>query len=448
MSLVSLAKTVFSSGPDDKLIVLDTYKKSDSNPVNSIQDLTDEIPFDQGFDAILKGQLKPKGILDSIKQSDLVKKITADGTASRLFGQAVALKSLYQDLSGLAKGGLSLENKLKNSVDFVFGGNVSRIVSTGLNDARAIAGIVDNFTNNGFKGVFKDYGAISGFVTSVTKQATDVGLSGVFTSLSASVTDKNALICSASDLLPQAAATGNTNLFLEIANSSIAKEVKSIFPDVVSSVIKGVSLVKSIEQRDYSGAFEKLDQGFRAVDKNWDKYARLGNDISDIALNGVKLADSSSFMKLIKSNVFSKTSTPNAQTAVAQVGYMGPTDLQSASDSEKIAYNDNNNKFLLMMDQFKERKVSDDIRQMIPIVKTREEAPTLYDKPSGTGDYASEQPLNNTAIHVALEEPLTQQKREQKAAYDKAILAYVSPNIVGQYRSTGIDWNAPRLENY
>ena len=368
MSLVSLAKTVFSSGPDDKLIVLDTYKKSDSSPVNSIQDSTDNIPFDQGFDAILKGQSKPKGILDSIKQNDLVKKLTSDGTASRLFGQAVALKSLYQDLSSLAKGGLSLENKLKNSVDFVFGGNISKIVSSGINDAKAVAGLVNNFTNGGFKGVFKDFGAVSGFVTSMTRRASDVGLSGVFTSLSASVTDKNALICSAGDLLPQAVATGNTNLFLEIANSSIAKQVKSIFPDVVGSVIKGVSLVKDIKHGDYSNAFTKLDQGFRSVDKNWDKYSRLGSDIKDVALNGVKLTNSSPFMKLMKSNVFSKTSTPNPETAVTQVGYTGPTDPQIATGAEIMAYNDNNNKFLLMMDQYKPKKVSEDLATMFPSI--------------------------------------------------------------------------------
>jgi len=348
MSLLNLARTTYLSGPDDKLAAIDVYKKSDSSVVNSIQTL-ENLMFDaKAISSLLSG--KGANLIPVLKT--LVVNTNVDKVSSRLFGGNVSLKSLYSDLSSVVKNSLSIEGNLKDKITATFKGSQSDIKLGCFDDAKAIGGLVNEFTNKAYTGSFKDFGGVVSLVTNLTKQGSEIGLPKVFSTLATYVADDKVLASAARQLLPIASSRGDMNLFLDIASSPIFKQIKGINPGIINSMINAFKLPAGMDQRQSAPYYNSVSTSFKNVNPNWNRYKKI-NGLS--ILSGLAIAGAPTFIKLLKSSVMSESAIiPTSANAV------GPFTraTQEARDSE----------FLLSMSKYVPVDVNEQLKELVPRV--------------------------------------------------------------------------------
>jgi hypothetical protein len=348
MSLINLAKTTFLSGPDDKLATIDVYKKSDSTPVNSIQVL-ENLSFDvNSLNSLLSG--KGSKLIPVLKL--LNKSKSLDQISSRLFGGNVSLKSLYSDLSSAAKNSLGLTGNLQDKITATFKGLQSDIKIDGFNDAKAIGGLVNEFTNKAYTGSFKDFGGITSLVTNLTRQGAELGLPKVFSTLATYVADDKILASAAGQLLPFASSKGDMNLFLDIASSTIGKQIKGINPGIINAMIKTFRMPAGMDQRQSGPYYNTVNTSFRGVNPTWNKYKKPSGAT---ILAGLAIAGAPSFIKLLKSGVMSEPPViPTPENAV------GPFTRATAEAMDS--------QFLLAMSKYVPVDVNAQLKELVPRV--------------------------------------------------------------------------------
>jgi len=337
-----LALTTFFSGPDDDLIVVDTYSKTDSSVVNSIQAIENNPQSDTFVSA--QSQMP-------VPYSDKLQRLVDPAeVAKRFSGDDNQLKSLYRNLSSAVTKACAINKNLSGVVRAVVGGKIGNIISKGISDATNIAGLVNRFTNGNYAATFKDVGAVSGLITSLAVQGSRLGLPNVFSKMAASISDKVILFGAARELLPNAFKTGNMDMFLDVTTTSIGKSISRIIPDAASSMISGFKLPSSLEAKDWAGYYDKVNTGLTVVDAAWKLKSRAGSDI--LSLRNIR--GGVDFLKLVEAKVFSKQALiPNTSNAV------GPQQPSLIEDE----------KFMLLMKKYKTSTVEDDLRKMFPTIK-------------------------------------------------------------------------------
>jgi hypothetical protein len=363
MGLASLVQTTFAAGPDDELAVADVYTKSDSNVINSIQELEDADGSGLGALALATvGVSKVPGV--NYLSSD-ARYTSPDETLKRMAGEDNDLKSLFRNLTDPVKKAFTLNPTLKGVTSAVFNGNNARLLTRGLGDAKVIASMVNKFTGGSYKVNFKDLGSVSGLVSSLAIEGSRLGLPNTFSTMARTITDKSVLLSSARNIIPFATKSGDLNLFSDLSTTSIAKDITKINPNAISSMISGFKIKAETQANSLSSIYDSANTSFTNIDDKWKNYARGENN----AMSGAQIAEAEDFKKLLaaKSNSIAIT-VPNTSLANPY--------MPVRRDDES---------FLMLMNKFQVSSVEKEFKKLFPTINMNVN-PTVKDYVSNAKD--------------------------------------------------------------
>lgn len=298
MSLNSLASTTFSTGPDDKTIVADIYTITEPGVINSIDDNFNAL------DKLLARDFKVTdltgGDLDAVFNKKLLDKaLTESSIAGRISTAVTGIASSYRGLSDAVKKTLSISPILGRVVNATLGSAASKILSKNLGDAKAVAGLIDNFTKGGYQVDFTDKGAITGLISGIVQEGSRLGLPNTFTKIATSINNKGIMMAAASTLLPNIATSGNIDLLRDIANSSIGNEIIKIMPNVIPQTLGNYSIAPTVKKKDYAAQYDYIKETFDDINSGWNTIKR--NGVS--TLSGVSVSKFTGYSDLLNAKV-------------------------------------------------------------------------------------------------------------------------------------------------
>jgi hypothetical protein len=350
MSLATLTKTVFSTGPDDALATVDVYKKRSSSVVNSIQAVVDSAGLEDGPLGLIKSAIdKVPGVnyltdlVEGNSREDILKRFSADDST---------LKSTFRDLSEGVQKAFKAGAGVGSVAKAVFNGQTSQLIKRGLNDARTISTMVDRFTKGNYKVNFKDFGSVSGLVSSLAYEGSRLGLPNTFTTMAATISEKGILLASARDLIPRAIKNRDMNLFLDMSNSSIGRDLRNLNPNGIRSMVSGFKIRKGDAAYQLSNYYDQVSTGFSRVDPLWKSYSRNGNQV----MSASQISASDDFKRLIEAKAMSRPlNVPRSFGGIAPI-------MPIRNDDES---------FLMLLKKYDLTSVKSELKKLIPTVKVR-----------------------------------------------------------------------------
>ena len=317
-----LATGLFDAGPSDKLATADVYNLKSSltgeeNPITSIQ----EINVDLSLDAL--------GVrLDGAPAKDFLSKLETPGNSfdeamltSRMGGVDGENKSLFGQLDdSLKKNALLATFKDKaNFISTSINGVSSSVDAKNIGQIRALGGFINKYTGTKvFSG--NDKGAISGMLGSVINTSSDLGVSGVFKTISDTITDNGIIGRVTRGVLPIVLKNSDSKLLREIATSKAVGFINILSPGFTQSFTKGFTYRGNRGQT--LNSFEDIFHSFEKVDSQWDTLSR-GNE-GNSALNLLTLVSGSKdFQRIVMTGVkYWATEIKNGKTAPINVDPM------------------------------------------------------------------------------------------------------------------------------
>lgn len=353
MSLNLLAKTVFSSGPDDVLAALDVYDKLDSKVVNSIQQLPDEDKFGKEIEYAgvplekdLPALVLPDGNFG--KPIELDPKILTE----RMSGTDNILQGLFRELSVAVKNGSlmrGIKGGSKNGITGLLGGIVRKIIPGKLKDAKVISSMISQFSGGNYSMTFTDKGGTSALISTLTSVGSSMGLPKVFSTLAGGVTDKSILLNAAQQLLPSVIKSGDTGVLKDMLTTSVGKDIPGLSPNLFKSVLTNFSIPESTKQKNLSLEYDSISSSFNAIDINWNKVLKGSIPI----ISGLVSPKNSDFIKILSAKVFSQH-----KPIPAVVNGIAPT-MPVHNETEK---------FQMLMKRFEVTTVDKELKKALPTV--------------------------------------------------------------------------------
>jgi hypothetical protein len=301
-----LAKTTFSTGPNDVLAAVDAYLKKDSGVTNAIKDISDL--FSANSLSVLKGGnlLNSKELKSLITGVDVLTGKIKINPEALLKGVIASNPDLVSSLRGL---GDDLQTKLLSGV------GVSDITATlqgisksiGIADLSTLTGVgsmVNSLSNGNFPISFVDKTGLTSLATSLIKQASSLGIPDTFTAFTASITDTKMLGDIAKQLIPSLITGSSSNLLKSIANSPIGKNIIKQVPNLITEYIGNYKKPAEIDQAQAKEEYETIDGSFEQMSPEWKQCTRedyekpvnlsllekVTSDFKDILLSKVKAA--------------------------------------------------------------------------------------------------------------------------------------------------------------
>ncbi|BDD79326.1 hypothetical protein [Burkholderia phage FLC8] len=283
----TLASSILSRTPDEKTVVEDVYKKTDSSVVNSFQDLnltgfdlSDKFGFLSKFTSgnLLKSAtdgvlgLNPESLTDKIsaafsdeysKAKSLVNDVVS-GSQSAI----AAVKSGVNEVTGLIKEA----NRVYTTVN-----GIVRAVQTGnFSDIRGIANTINAVA--GKAGIaLSANGALGGVFTALVGEAGAQGIQGAFGVIADTIQSSTTLVNKGSILytvatgsLPGALARGDLASVAAMTDYIGNGAVGMLQPNAVSQLAKNDKT--SYTPSDISGSngqFVQYQGAYQKVDPNW-----------------------------------------------------------------------------------------------------------------------------------------------------------------------------------
>jgi hypothetical protein len=340
----TLASSVFQTGPDSKLSVVDVYNQKSSSVVNSFQDLLDSIS--KGILTNVKSLSSSdiKSIVSAISTGKLTPSVTS--IITRMVGNNSSLLSSVNKMSSDTKSSFSIPNFYDFNVGATLGNTTSKISGSSISDAYGIGGALETLTNGQSTLQINDNPAMSGFISGITSQASSMGLSNVFSSISNGLTSTlgsnatSVLLSSAKSLLPSVIGSGNTSLFIDIAKSAIGGNLSSCIPNLAKDISKTFKIPQGITQTALSTLYSDFKTAANTVSPSWTTYTRSGTTAYD-ASNGLTNSD---YMSALQTYTLANQRTltnGNLNTSVIEETYpllAGSFSTQTVSDSLSSTY--------------------------------------------------------------------------------------------------------------
>jgi hypothetical protein len=339
----ALALTTFASGPDDNYAVVDVYGKTDSIVVN---DSTD--PVSSSVDGESLGLTPETPAISDTPYPEPVQ--VREALNNRLANNDTGILSQVRSMSDSVKDTLKLNPNLKNNVGVVVNGIKGVVAGKNIKDAIAVAASVDRMSGGSYKTVFNDVSAVSGMVAGLATAGSSLGLPGTFTTFSKSVTDKNVLLGAAREVLPNAIASNNSDMFIEVANSSVGKDVGKLLPGATGSFIKQFKLPYGLTQNAYSAYYKRLSGAFDNINSLWRKRQRNNTDV----ISGVSTNNNRDILRLMEAKAYEDyVPLPTVTDGIIS----GPT-LPHTEDE----------KFMLLMKKFEVSTVTEELSKSTPLL--------------------------------------------------------------------------------
>jgi hypothetical protein len=166
-----------------------------------------------------------------------------DKVASPLLAGMDSVKSIIRqvDATGYAQILSNAVNVVSTSSLLSQNGTVRKIAAE-YNQATQYVGLVNSLCDNKYTGKILNPSVTERVVSSVTKQTSSIGLVGVFNAFEQSVTDPKGLVRAGVNLINYASEQKDSNLVLEIANSTIASSLLRNNPTIAATITNGIKL--------------------------------------------------------------------------------------------------------------------------------------------------------------------------------------------------------------
>ncbi len=291
----------FSTGPDDKVAAVDVYDAEfaadGAAVINSVQDLGGGL-IDTIKDLLNTSKL---GISSFLEIKNDLAKFDPKKLTDRLMLSSGDFRASMSELSAGIKNNASL-TLLKDKADAVMctvNDYRSKVSGAQAQSVNQLGSFINSYTKTS---IFKasDSGAVGSILGSVIGKASDLGITGAFTSLTATLKDNTILNKTVKALLPIALRNSDIKLLKEMSNSPAAKLINVISPGFSSAVAgyyKGTGAGKTGAISDWRDLTTTLSN----VNSQWDK-AQRGNGTTATNIVGL-MGGSKDFQKLIVTGV-------------------------------------------------------------------------------------------------------------------------------------------------
>ena len=294
----TLADGAFSGGAKEEFATADIYKLAGGagKSITSIQELS-QLPNTSLFD-----KLDGSATADFLAKAKGGLKFDENLLTNRLLGTQNEFKAQFGELTGAMKKGALLDT-FKDKAKYVLTtikDTKSLVKAAKIGDVKALGNFVNKYTGGkSFSGT--DKGAVGGLLGSVVSTASNLGVSGVFTTLAETVNDKGIIGRVTRAVLPFALKNSDSKLLKELTAGTAGKLINVISPGFTQSFSKAFKKPQGGGNTTLS-TFNDVFGAFKGIDKNWDKLTR-GND-GNIALNLMSLmGGSKDFRNLITSGI-------------------------------------------------------------------------------------------------------------------------------------------------
>lgn len=291
-----LADGAFTAGPKDNVAAADVYKLTSSakKTINSIQDSVGALDT-----SIFSSFGKDIGDMMS-KVGD---SISFDSTAitDRIMETSANIKNGFRELTGSMKDSAlvtTFKDKSKE-LSCMIGDYKSMAAKANVRDVNALGRFVNEYT--GTK-IFSsgDKGALAGVLGAVVNKSSELGVTGVFTKLTSTLTDNGLIAKVVKTVAPIALKNGDMKLLRELSSSPAGKLINVFQPGFTNTI------ARTFSQTNYSkrASFNTYEDFFTAIGNVNDQWDVLERGNGDTAVNIFSLlGGSKDFQKLLLSGV-------------------------------------------------------------------------------------------------------------------------------------------------
>lgn len=296
-----LASTVFSAGPKDTLATTDVYNVKNKNVINSIQVISAKLGVD------LSGLLNfgKSDFTNILKVGAQGVGIDTDVLTARLLGTSSALSNSFRQMEKSSKSAILETFSDSGKLSLQIGSVVSECKSADFSDISSLGKFVNTYTNSTLYSP-NDQDAVSSLLSGVIKQGAALGMNGLYSNLTAGITDNKLLSKITVKSLPALTKAGDLHSLSTIANGILGHSLDFIYPSFADDLAKAFGYKgladALLPQADYHSLLTILS----LTNPNWDVFTRE-NDYSgsedyhvETGMSIVKLQQASpDFQKLI-----------------------------------------------------------------------------------------------------------------------------------------------------
>lgn len=293
----------FTSGPLEEVATADIYKLKSavagvaSGAITSIQELKLKVDTSSLFDS----SLMPGGAQDFLSKLESgALAFNKDALTARVLGANSEFKSAFNELNDAMKKGALLSTYKDKAAGMLstINGVSSMVNSANIKDVKALGGFINQYTGSKiFSG--KDSGAISGLLGMVVSKSSDLGIPGVFKTLTDTVSDNGIIGRMTRSILPIAMKNSDSKLLREMTSSSAGKLINVFSPGFTTSFSR--AFTHRGDRSKQLNTFEDIFSSFSNIDNQW---ASLQRGEGNTALNLVSLiGGSKDFQSLVMTGV-------------------------------------------------------------------------------------------------------------------------------------------------
>lgn len=292
VTIPSIDTGAFTSGPLEEVATADIYKLTGGAKITSIQDLNLNLDASSMFDF----SLAPGGAKDYLtKLESGALPFNNDLLMGRLQGVADEGKGLMSGLTDAMKKGAALATFKDKGGNLLvnLGGQFSKINPANMKDVRALGGFINKYTGTKvFSG--KDSGALSGLLSTVIGSASNLGVGGVFKTITDTVNDNGIIGRVTRAVLPIAMKNSDSKLLREMTSGPAGALINVFSPGFTQNFSRAFTY-RGGNRGTKLNSFEDIFHSFENMDSQWKFLSREGS--SDPALNLLSLVTGSKDFK-------------------------------------------------------------------------------------------------------------------------------------------------------
>jgi len=195
-----------------------------------------------------------------------------------------AIGDLPRQFQGMMNGGLPLD-VIKNNVFSSVGGVMTR-VTPGMNYSGIdpINSITNNLTNGSYNAQISNRGGLAALVSAVSHIGNKLNLPNVFGAIAQTVTDPAILMAAATPLLQRAIHQGDSDMFRNIAGTSVGPQMRSLVPGMVNALMTNLTKPTYLAQQEYPRYYQSMRSSMDRVQPGWQDYSRPGGTVVNTAI--------------------------------------------------------------------------------------------------------------------------------------------------------------------
>lgn len=291
--MVTLAKTMFSTGPDDSLGTVDIYNKNNSTVINNRPNIEEFIDSD-----LTKSFVANEKIIDELKI------IVGNDQSGLKIDKEALISGVLATSSGVMGAFRSLPEAMRNELTKVDGNNKIQMTLNGvekyldkanLSTISNLALMIKGISGCSFPLQLQDKHGISILGTNLIKQSSKLGLFDSYHAFIECLADKYIGKKITKNLIPYITGNSDFNLLKSVANGPFAKDVINDYPNVINTFSSSFKLPKNKSATEYKNIASDIFDSFNKIKPDWYTSSNRANLTS---LNNC----SSDFNKLIDIN--------------------------------------------------------------------------------------------------------------------------------------------------